>query len=180
MIVLTNDVFQMPQIDFEEVMNYLLETGKRTHQLWLTDDSLGFIARGREYRSEFHINPSYEVQVSLKGHQDLMYRTPDGEIKTAHMPEGTCLFTPPFVPHSPRFGPDAFQFIIERARKPGELDRFHWFCPKCDNFLHEEEYYVGDYTNDPVGQAYANFYNNEEYRTCKECGTVIPAPEGNL
>ena len=180
LIVLTSDAFKMPQIDFEGIMRHLLETGKRTYQLWLTDETFGFIARGREYRSEYHINPSYEIQYSLKGHQDLMYRTPEGEIKTAHMPEGTCLFQPPLVPHSPRFAPDAFQFVIERARKPDEMDYFHWYCPSCDSFLHEEEYHVGHYANDPVGQAYANFYNNEVFRTCKKCGTVIPAPTDGL
>ena len=53
---------QMPNVDIEGVMRHLTETGKRTHQLWLTADSMAFIARGREYRSEFHVNPSYEIQ----------------------------------------------------------------------------------------------------------------------
>ncbi len=58
---------QMPNVDLEGVMRQLTETGKRTQQLWLTADSMAFIARGREYRSEFHINPSYEIQYSLRG-----------------------------------------------------------------------------------------------------------------
>ena len=53
---------QMPNVDLEAVMQNLTETGKRTQQLWLTADSMAFIARGREYRSEFHVNPSYEIQ----------------------------------------------------------------------------------------------------------------------
>ena len=96
----------------------LTETGKRTQQLWLTADSMAFIARGREYRSEFHVNPSYEIQYSLKGDLNLHYRTEEGVEKIAHVPEGSCLFQPPFVPHSPRFAPDSFQLVIERARDP--------------------------------------------------------------
>ncbi len=167
--------FAMPNIDFEGVMRQLIETGKRTHQLWLTKDSMAFIARGREYRSEFHVNPSYEIQYSIKGDLKLHYRTPEG-VKVAFVPEGSCLFQPPLVPHSPRFAPDAFQFVIERARIPGEIDRFHWYCASCDHFLHEETYVVDDYRADPVSRAYENFYQSLDFRTCKKCGTVKPAP----
>ena len=66
--------------------------------------------------------------------------------------------------------------MIERARKPGEIDRFHWYCPNCDAFLHEESYTVDDYKVDPVGQAYRRFFESEEFRTCKSCGNVMPAP----
>jgi len=165
--------FEMPNIDLEEIMRHLTETGKRTHQLWLNEDSLAFIARGREYRSEFHINPSYEIQYSLKGDLNLHYRE-NGVEKIAYVPEGSCLFQPPMVPHSPRFAPDAFQLVIERPRQPGEIDTFHWFCPNCDHFLHEETYVVSHYTNDPVGRAYDNYFNSLEHRTCKNCGTVAP------
>jgi 3-hydroxyanthranilate 3,4-dioxygenase len=167
---------QMPNIDLESVMRQLTDTGRRTQQLWLTADSMAFIARGREYRSEFHINPSYEIQYSLRGDLSLHYRTEEGAEKVAHVPEGSCLFQPPLVPHSPRFAPDAFQLVIERARVPGDIDRFVWFCLSCDNFLHEETYVVDDYRKDPVTQAYRNFYESEEARTCKKCGTVMPAP----
>lgn len=166
----------MPNLDLEAVMKHLLETGRRTQQLWINEESLAFLARGREYRSEFHINPSYEIQYSLKGDLNLHYRTEQGEEKIAFVPEGSCLYQPPCVPHSPRFAPDSFQLVIERARKPGEIDRFHWFCPKCDHFLHEETYVVDDYKADPVSRAYDNFFTSETFRTCKQCGHVMPAP----
>jgi len=167
----------MPNIDLEEVMQNLLKTGKRTHQLWLTPDSMAFVARGREYRSEFHLNPSYEIQYSIKGDLHLHYRTPEGVEKVAYVPEGSCLFQPSLVPHSPRFAPDAFQLVVERARVPGDIDRFHWYCLNCDHFLHEETYVVDDYRADPVSRAYENFYKSEEFRTCKRCGTMMPAPD---
>jgi 3-hydroxyanthranilate 3,4-dioxygenase len=169
-------MFKMPNLELEKIMENLLQTGKRTHQLWLTPESLAFVARGREYRSEFHLNPSYEIQYSLKGDLNLHYRTPEGVEKVELVPEGSCLFQPPLVPHSPRFAPDSFQLVVERARIPGEIDRFHWFCPSCDNFLHEETYTVDDYRADPVSRAYDNFYKSEEHRTCKKCGHVTPAP----
>lgn len=171
-----NTMPAMPNVDLAEIMRHLTETGRRTYQLWLTSESLGFLARGREYRSEFHINPSYEIQYSVKGDLNLHYRTPDGEEKIASVPEGSCLFQPPLVPHSPRFAPDSFQLVVERARQPGEIDRFHWYCPNCDHFLHEETFVVDDYKADPVSRAYENFYRSAAFRTCGRCGTVAPAP----
>ncbi len=167
----------MPNLDLEKIMRELLETGRRTKQLWLTSESLGFLARGREYRSEFHINPSYEIQYSVKGDLNLHYRTPEGKEEIAFVPEGSCLYQPGLVPHSPRFAPDSFQLVIERARVKGEIDRFHWYCPDCDNFLHEESWVVDDYSVDPVSRAYENFFKSEAFRTCSKCGTVAPAPD---
>jgi 3-hydroxyanthranilate 3,4-dioxygenase len=169
--------FTMLNIDFHQVMRDLLATGRRTQQLWYNSESMAFIARGREYRSEFHLNPSYEIQYSIKGDLNLHYRTPEGKEKIAFVPEGTGIYQPPMTPHSPRFAPDSFQFVIERARRHGEIDRFHWFCPQCDHFLHVETFVVDDYRMDPVSRAYDNFFSSLEFRTCTRCGAVAPAPD---
>lgn len=164
----------MATIDFEAIMKELAETGRYTHQLWYNSESMAFIARGRPYRSEFHLNPSYEIQYSLRGDLNLHYRTEDGTEKIAVVPEGQCLYQPGLVPHSPRFAPDAFQFVIERARREGDIDRFRWYCPSCDELIHEETFVVDDYRVDPVGRAYDNYYNSVENRTCPKCGTIAP------
>jgi 3-hydroxyanthranilate 3,4-dioxygenase len=166
--------FQMPNLDLEDIMESLMKSRRRTQQLWLTPESLAFVARGREYRSEFHLNPSYEIQYSLKGDLNLHYRTPEGKEQVAFVPEGSCLFQPPMVPHSPRFSPDSFQLVIERARIPGEIDTFHWYCQGCDKLLHVETYTVDDYKADPVTRAYERLNASRDARTCKHCGTVMP------
>ena len=167
----------LPQIDLQEIMDHLRHnTERRTYPLWQEDECLCFVARGRAYRSEFHLNPSHELQYSIKGELRLHWRTPEGKEQVSVVPEGHCLYQAPMVPHSPRFGEDAFQLVVERKRRPGEVDRFHWFCPSCDHFLHEETFIVSDYGADPVSRAYDNFFNSVEFRTCKQCGTVMPAP----
>ena len=113
-----------------------------------TTDTLAFIARGREYRSEFHINPSDETMYMIKGEMRLHYRTPEGKEEIAVIAEGAMIYTPAGTPHSPRFPPDAFALISERKRRAGEIDRFHWYCQKCDNLLHEESFVVHDYAED--------------------------------
>jgi 3-hydroxyanthranilate 3,4-dioxygenase len=104
----------------------------------------------------------------------LHYRTEDGREEIAVIPEGSTNWMPPNVEHSPRFPPDAFALIVERQRHSGEIDKFRWYCQSCDNFLHEESFVVSDYRTDPVSKAYRNFFENEDARTCKKCGTVMP------
>jgi 3-hydroxyanthranilate 3,4-dioxygenase len=43
--------------------------------------------------------------------------------------------------------------------------------------LHEESFVVSDYTEDPVSKAYKKFFDSEDFRTCKKCGEVMPAPD---
>ena len=167
---------QMPIVNLPDQSRQLAQSGKRVSVLWQEPESLAFVARGREYRSEFHINSSDEVMYMIKGEMRLHYRTPEGREDVAVIPEGSVIYTPAGTPHSPRFPPDAFALILGRKRREGEIDRFHWFCPKCDAFLHEETFIVRDYREDPVSKAYRRFFENEEFRTCKKCSEVMPAP----
>jgi 3-hydroxyanthranilate 3,4-dioxygenase len=172
-----HDVNTLPVLKLFEIAQELAESGRRVKVLWQEEGSLAFVARGREYRSEFHVNGSAEVTYMIKGTMNLHYRTPEGREEIAVLPEGSTNYMPPNTPHSPRFPPDAFALIMERQRHPGEIDRFHWFCQKCGAFLHEETFVVEDYRADPVSLAYKHFFDSEEARTCKACGTVMPAPQ---
>jgi 3-hydroxyanthranilate 3,4-dioxygenase len=169
-------MFSMPIVDLLAEGRKLAARGSHVSVLWQNPDSLCFVARGRAYRSEFHINPSDETMYVIKGEMRLHSRTPDGKERVDCVAEGSIIYTPGGTPHSPRFAPDAFALISERQRRDGEIDRFHWYCAKCDHFLHEESFVVRDYTEDPVSQAYRRFYESEEFRTCKNCGEVMAAP----
>ena len=170
-------MLSMPIVDLLAEGQKLAETGQRVAVLWQHDDTLVFIARGREYRSEFHINPSDETMHMIKGEMRLHYRTPEGKEDIAVIAEGSIIYTPAGTPHSPRFAPDAFALISERKRREGEIDRFHWYCQKCDALLYEETFVVRDYAEDPVSKAYKRFFDSEAFRTCKKCGEIMPAPD---
>ena len=144
--------------------------------LWQTPDTIAFVARGRKGRTEFHTDPSDEVMYMIKGDMDLYYRTPEGEEKVLVLKEGEIMHCPAGIPHSPRFPSDAFLLVLERKRKPGELDRFNWFCQKCGTPLYETVRKVPDYNEDPVSRVYEEFYSSEEKRTCRKCGTVAQRP----
>ena len=166
----------MPIVDLRQRAQELGASGKRVSVLWQDSESIGFMARGREYRSEFHINPSDEVMYSVKGDLALHYRTEDGKEEIAKVPEGSMIYTPAGTPHSPRFAPDAYLLVMERKRRLGEVDRFQWYCPSCDALLHEIACVVDDYRNDPVSKAYQAFFDSEDARTCKSCGEMMPRP----
>ncbi|MGX1308972.1 3-hydroxyanthranilate 3,4-dioxygenase [Amorphus suaedae] len=167
-----------PVVQLEDAVKELSETGKRVKVLWQEPDALTFVARGREYRSEFHINPSDEIMYMIRGQMNLHIRKEDGSEEIVVVPEGGLNFTPAGMPHSPRFPPDAFLLVSERIRREGEADRFQWYCPSCDALLHEETFTVSDYRADPVSKAYANFFDSEENRTCDKCGNTMPRPDG--
>lgn len=168
---------KMPIVNLLEEARQLTETGQRVRVLWQQPHTLVFVARGREYRSEFHINPCDETMYMIKGEMRLHYRTPEDKEEVAVIPEGAIIYTPAGTPHSPRFGADAFALISERKRRENEIDRFHWYCPRCDALLYEQTFTVKDYADDPVSEAYTRFFGSKEFRTCKSCGEVMAAPE---
>ena len=163
-------------LDLGQVMSAIADASRPINVLWQTDDSIAFVARGREGRSEFHVDPSDEVMYMLKGDMALHYRTPDGEEKVATIREGEILHCPAGTPHSPRFAPDSYVLVLERKRRPGEEDRFRWYCPACGAALYEAVKQVGDWRDDPVSAVYQEFYRAESHRTCGKCGHVTSRP----
>ena len=167
---------ELKAVDLGQVMSRIRESGRPNTVLWQAPDSIAFVARSREFRSEFHSDPSDEVMYMIKGDMNLHYRTPEGEEKIAVVREGQIVYCPAGTPHSPRFPTDAFVLVLERKRRPEEHDRFTWFCAGCGAQLHESVKQVADYRDDPVSRAYAEFYDSEKNRTCGRCGHVTPRP----
>ncbi len=75
----------MPIGDLNAIAAELTETGERVRVLWQRPESLAFVARGREYRSEFHIDPVDEVMYMIKGEMNLHYRIENGKEDVAQL-----------------------------------------------------------------------------------------------
>jgi 3-hydroxyanthranilate 3,4-dioxygenase len=165
-------------VNLEAITEGIRNAMRPVNILWQTDDTLAFVARGREHRSEFHFDPVDEVMYMIKGDMNLHYRTPDGEEKIAVVREGEIIYCPAGCPHSPRFPRDAFVLVLERKRRSDERDRFAWYCEKCGAKLYETVKHVTDYNADPVSRVYEEFYSSDENRTCAKCGHVTPRPPG--
>ena len=167
-------VDDLKAVDLQGTMGSIAAGTAPVSILWQEPDTLAFVARGREHRSEFHVDPADEVMYMLKGTMDLHYRTSDGTEKVAVVGEGEIIYCPAGTPHSPRFSPDAFVLVLERKRKPNEQDRFQWFCERCGNELYETVKHVDDYRDDPVSRVYEEFYADDSNLTCDLCGHVTP------
>jgi 3-hydroxyanthranilate 3,4-dioxygenase len=167
---------ELKAVNLAQVSEGIRRSVKPVSILWQAPDTIAFVARGREHRSEFHADPSDEVMYMIKGVMDLHYRTPEGEEKVAVVREGEIIYCPAGVPHSPRFSPDSFLLVLERKRRAGEMDRFMWYCEKCRAPLYEVVRHVPDYREDPVSRVYEEFYSEESHRACGKCGHVTPRP----
>ena len=96
----------MRPMDLDEITALIATATQPINVLWQTDDSIAFVARGREGRSEFHVDPSDEVMYMIRGDMNLHYRTPEGQEKVAVIKENIV------VRRFARFVPRFFAFAI--------------------------------------------------------------------
>jgi 3-hydroxyanthranilate 3,4-dioxygenase len=82
---------------------------------------------------------------------------------------------PPRVPHNPIRGADTIGLVIERKRRPGELDGLMWFCENCNEKLYEEYFQLENIMTQFQG-VFAKFYGDQGLRTCKNCKAVMEPP----
>ena len=168
---------ELQPIDVKAAIDEVKAEGKTRRVLWQDSESIAFLSSGRKERWDFHIDPADEVTLQLTGVQNLVCRDENGKEYTAVIKAGQIYLCPAGVPHSPRLEADSWFIVFERKRRPGEIDHFQWFCNKCGEKVYETSAEVGDYRADPVGQVYRKFSSDESLRTCKKCGTVVPAPK---
>lgn len=141
----------------------------------VADDFIVMVVGGPNSRKDFHYNESEELFYQLEGDVNVRIQE-DGRIVDIPIREGDMFLLPGKTPHSPQRGPNTVGLVIEKVRKPEEIDGFMWFCEQCDHKLYEEYLKVTDIVAQlpPIMQA---FYGDEEKRTCKHCGAVMAPPE---
>ena len=88
---------------------------------------------------------------------------------------GEVFLLPAGIPHSPQRHADGVGLVIERQRRPGELDGLQWYCEHCDRLLYEERFELTDIETQfpPV---FERFFASLEHRSCRACGTVMAPP----
>ena len=132
------------------------------------------VVGGPNSRKDFHVDPAEEFFYQLEGEMVLRV-VEDGRPRDLPIRAGEILLLPPNVPHSPQRMANSVGLVIERQRRPGELDGLQWYCEHCDALLYEERFALTDIETQfpPV---FARFFGNESLRTCRRCGTVMSAP----
>jgi 3-hydroxyanthranilate 3,4-dioxygenase len=89
--------------------------------------------------------------------------------------EGDIFLLPPKVPHSPQRPANTVGLVMEMIRSEDEKDGFQWYCENCNQLLYEEYFHLEDIVKQ-LPPIMTRFYESEEKRTCKKCGTQMQKP----
>ena len=82
---------------------------------------------------------------------------------------------PPKIPHSPQRFENTIGLVIERRRRQNELDGFQWYCDNCNTLLYEKYIFLDDIVKQ-LPQIFDEFWDNIEFRTCKQCFALLEKP----
>ncbi|WP_064791963.1 3-hydroxyanthranilate 3,4-dioxygenase [Shewanella woodyi] len=155
---------------------HLLKPPVGNVQIWENTDMMVTVVGGPNQRTDFHDDPVEEFFYQLKG--DMVLKIiEEGKCRDLFIREGDIFFLPPHVRHSPqRPMPGSIGLVIEPKRPEGAKDAFEWYCFKCDGLVHRVEVLLKSIVRDlpPIYQA---FYQDEQARTCPQCGELHPGKE---
>ena len=140
--------------------------------IWENSDFIAFVTRGPNSRKDFHIDPGDEIFHQLEGELNLHFLNSQGKLEVARIKAGEMFLLPANVPHSPRRGDGSWTLVVERKRRPDEVDRFVWFCEECSNQLYEATVRFDDPT-DAVKKATDAIRSDIKLRTCGRCKAVL-------
>jgi 3-hydroxyanthranilate 3,4-dioxygenase len=142
--------------------------------IWQEGEFIAFVS-GANSRNDFHVNPGDEIFLQLKGSARVDLQI-DGERVVNPLHEGELLLIPAGVPHAPRRPEGTYGLVVERLRRPGELDGFRWHCEACNTELHRVEFQLED-IEAQFARMLKDFDADEAARTCSHCGEVLPVHE---
>lgn len=157
-----------------EQNRHLLKPPVGNKLLFEDGDLIVMAVGGPNSRKDFHHDPGAEFFFQLEG--TLMLRLMQaGRLLEMPIRAGEVYLLAPEVPHSPQRPAGSVGIVVERRRRPEELDGFSWYCENCGHCLALERVPVADIvTQLPI--IFDRFYGSVERRTCTSCGSVLEAP----
>lgn len=139
-----------------------------------SDDMVLFVSGGPNTRNDYHVNPTEELFYQLKGDISVRIRPLDGSPpREVLVREGELFLLPRWVPHRPQRPANTVGLIVEFPRPDGQLDGLRWYCPSCDELVHEVNWRLKKIDEDLAIIMNAFWGGPESIRTCKHCGMVI-------
>jgi 3-hydroxyanthranilate 3,4-dioxygenase len=135
------------------------------------------IVRGPNARNDFHLDPGDEIFYQLRGDITVRCREADGRLRDVPVREGEAMLVRAGTPHCPIRPPDTWGLVIERKRRPDELDALAWFCDQCGAELYRETFACAD-IEQALRPIIERFNASQNLRTCKRCGAVLSIPTG--
>ncbi|MFN4081049.1 MAG: 3-hydroxyanthranilate 3,4-dioxygenase [Saprospiraceae bacterium] len=136
------------------------------------DDFIVMVVGGPNGRKDYHWEEGEELFYQLEGDVQVKIIHGDGTPETIDIRQGEMFLLPARVPHSPQRPANTVGLVVERRRRPGEVDKLMWFCESCNAPLHEAGFALRD-IGTQIKQAIEAFAADESARTCKRCGAVM-------
>jgi 3-hydroxyanthranilate 3,4-dioxygenase len=153
----------------------LLKPPVGNKMVWQDGEFLVMVVGGPNRRNDYHVEDGDEFFYQLEG--DITVRILDqGKPRDIEIKQGEIFLLPARVPHSPQRPANTVGLVIERRRRPGELDHLQWYCDNCSEMLHDASFELQD-LGSQLKPIIENYYGDESLRTCKQCGTVQQPPE---
>jgi len=156
-----------------EENRHLLKPPVGNKQIYIdNEDFIVMIVGGPNGRKDYHWEEGEELFYQLEGDIQVKIILQDGKPETIDIREGEMFLLPPRIPHSPQRPAGTVGLVLERRRHAGEIDKLLWFCDNCGAKLYEAGFPLKD-IGTQIKQAIGEFMENEDARTCKQCGTVM-------
>lgn len=143
--------------------------------VWQDGDFSVLIIAGPNARDDYHIDPGDEIFYQLKGDIAVGIIDEQGKRREVAVREGELMVLPAGVPHQPRRGRGTYGLVVERPRRPEEIDSFVWHCEKCNAVLHRV-----DLKGHELAQGITTLNeltSRQDFRTCQQCGHTTPVPK---
>ncbi len=169
---------QMTPIDFKrwiEENRHLLKPPVGNKQVYEDSEFIVMVVGGPNARTDYHIDPGEEFFYQIEG--DMVLKIiDDGKPVDLPIREGEIFLLPAEVPHSPQRPANTVGLVIERRRRPGELDGFVWYCRQCGQKLYEERFQLENIVSQfpPI---FDRFFGDEKNCTCRACGARMRRPD---
>lgn len=139
-----------------------------------SDDAVMFVSGGPNTRNDYHVNPTEELFYQLKGDVAVRIRPLDGSSpREVVIKEGEIFLLPRWVPHRPQRPAGTLGLIVEFPRPEGQLDALRWYCPECDELVHEVQWRLKKIDEDLAVIMHGFWDGPEVTRTCKNCEHII-------
>ncbi|HET9233713.1 MAG TPA: 3-hydroxyanthranilate 3,4-dioxygenase [Candidatus Eisenbacteria bacterium] len=143
--------------------------------VWPDTEFNVMVVGGPNTRKDYHVDPGEEFFYQLQG--DMVLKIiEDGKPRDIRIREGDIFLLPPGLPHSPQRFPDTVGLVIERRRRPGEIDHLRWYCESCGEILYDASFHCTNLGTQlkPIIEA---FHADVAKRTCRKCGAVMSVPQ---
>lgn len=168
----------LPPINFKKWIDehrHLLKPPVGNKVVYEDTNFIIMVVGGPNSRKDYHYNETEEFFYQLEGNIVVKIQE-DGKMKEVKINEGEIFLLPPKIPHNPNRGKNTVGLVIEYKRNENQKDGLLWFCEQCNTKLYEEYFTLENIATQFQG-IFKKFYEDENLRTCKNCGAVLQPPK---